>query len=64
MAARPGGAAADLKGLAEFTRRYPRFRPLVLCDEEGRPAVERAGLAAMPWAEFLLTGPAGARPAA
>lgn len=38
-------AVADLKGLAGFTRRFPRFRPLVLCDQ--------AGLAA---AEFLLTG--------
>ena len=51
-------SAADLKGLAEFTRRYPRFRPLVLCDPEGRSTVERAGLQAMPWPEFLLTGPA------
>jgi hypothetical protein len=60
MAERPC-AAADLKGLAEFTRRYPRCRPFVLCDEEDRPAVERAGLAAMPWREFLLDGPPGAR---
>ena len=52
-------SGADLKGLAEFTRRYPRFRPLVLCDPRGRPTVERIGLPAMPWNEFLLEGPAG-----
>lgn len=50
-------APADLKGLGEFTRRYPRFRPLVLCDADARPAVERAGLPSMPWSEFLLSGP-------
>jgi predicted AAA+ superfamily ATPase len=50
-------SVADLKGLAEFTRRFSRFRPLVLCDPGGLPIVERAGLPAMPWREFLLTGP-------
>lgn len=52
-------SAADLRGLAEFTRRHPRFRPLVLCDPEGRPTVERAGLPAMTWSAFLLGGPPG-----
>jgi hypothetical protein len=47
----------DLKGIAEFTRRFPRFNPLVLCDPNGRATVERAGLPAMSWREFLLAGP-------
>ncbi|MBK6850001.1 MAG: hypothetical protein IPG96_21500 [Proteobacteria bacterium] len=50
-------AAADLKGLSRFGRRYPRFRSLVLCDDEARPVVERAGLEAMAWGDFLLRGP-------
>jgi predicted AAA+ superfamily ATPase len=52
-----GFSAADLRGLAEFTRRYPAFRPLVLCDEERLPEAERLGVPAMPWTGFLLSGP-------
>jgi predicted AAA+ superfamily ATPase len=53
-------SATDLRGIAEFTRRQPKYRPLVLCDDEALPAIERAGLPAMPWSEFLLDKPAGA----
>ncbi|MGH9389984.1 MAG: DUF4143 domain-containing protein [Vicinamibacteria bacterium] len=52
-------SSLDLKGIGEFTRRYPSFRPLVLCAEEGRTAVERAGFPAMAWSEFLFSGPPG-----
>ncbi len=52
-------SSGDLKGIGEFTRRHPSYRPLVLCGEEGRSAVERAGFPAMSWSDFLLTGPAG-----
>lgn len=52
-------AASDLRGLGEFTRRYPRYRPLVLCDDAGRPALERLGLPAMAWQDFLIEGPPG-----
>jgi predicted AAA+ superfamily ATPase len=52
-------SSADLRGIGEFTRRHPGFRPIVLCDEQARPWVERAGLPAMPWRDFLLTGPPG-----
>ncbi len=52
-------SSGDLRGLAEFTRRHAGYRPLVLCDEDGRSAVERAGLPAMTWSEFLLGGPPG-----
>lgn len=59
---------ADLKGLGEFVRRHRKYRALVLCDGEARPVVERAGLEAMDWRDFLLGGPPGAtahgRPAA
>lgn len=44
-----------LRGLLEFTRRFPRFRPLVLCTREGVATTRRAGVQAMAWAEFLLT---------
>ncbi|HSF14060.1 MAG TPA: ATP-binding protein [Vicinamibacteria bacterium] len=47
----------DLRGLGEFTRRNPSFRPLVLCTSDGRSAVERAGFPAMSWSDFLLDGP-------
>jgi predicted AAA+ superfamily ATPase len=49
--------AADLRGLFEFTRRHPRYRPLVLCDDADRTAVERLGAAALSWRRFLLEGP-------
>ncbi len=42
-------SAVDLKGLGEFARRHPGYRPLVLCDEESQPMMERVGLPAMPW---------------
>jgi len=50
-------SAKDLGGIAEFTRRQPSFHPLVLCDDESRTLVERAGLTAMAWRDFLLNGP-------
>jgi predicted AAA+ superfamily ATPase len=53
---RPG----DLAGLLEFVRRYPQFRPLVVCSADGLAAAERAGVAAVTWQEFLLKGPPGA----
>jgi len=50
-------SVADLKGLGEFARRHPAFRPLVVCDDEARPVAERAGLEAIQWSQFLLRGP-------
>jgi uncharacterized protein len=50
-------AASDLKGLAELSRRYPRLRPLVVCDEEAATRAERAGFEAVSWTDFLLRGP-------
>jgi predicted AAA+ superfamily ATPase len=51
--------AGDLRGLLEFTRRYPRFRPLVLTGRGGAPAARRAGVDSMTWSSFLLSGPPG-----
>ncbi|MBN1605000.1 MAG: ATP-binding protein [Polyangiaceae bacterium] len=53
-------SSSDLKGIGEFVRQFPKYRPLVLCDDEARPLVERVGLEAMTWSDFLLRGPPGA----
>lgn len=45
---------ADLKGLFEFTKQYPDFRPLLLCDEKERSTGERLGLETLSWREFLF----------
>jgi len=50
-------SSSDLKGIGEFARRYPKYRPLVLCEHEARTAVERMGLEAMAWSDFLFKGP-------
>ncbi len=47
----------DLRGLLEFCRRNPRFRPLVLVGVVGEEMARRAGVQAQPWTEFLLGGP-------
>jgi hypothetical protein len=52
-------SAGDLGGLGEFVRRNPKFRPLVVCDEDARPVAERAGFESTLWSEFLLHGPPG-----
>jgi hypothetical protein len=49
--------AADLRGLAEFTRRHPRYQPLVLCSPAHVGAASRVSIRAMPWTRFLLEGP-------
>jgi len=46
-----------LRGLAEFTRRFPKYKPLVLCDPAGIETVRRAGLPGRLWTDFLLAGP-------
>lgn len=46
-----------LEGLAEFTRRWPEFRPLVLCRRPELSAPRRLGMQAMAWEDFLLAGP-------
>jgi uncharacterized protein len=48
---------ADLRGLAEFVVRNRDYHPLVLCDQPEAVAVERLGIEAMRWQDFLLDGP-------
>lgn len=50
---------ADLTGLLEFVRRYPQFRPLVVCRSADLPTAERSGVQAVTWQKFLLDGPPG-----
>jgi predicted AAA+ superfamily ATPase len=52
--------AVALRGLGEFTRRFPEYRPLVICDRSGRAAAQRAGVDAVDWRSFLLDGPTAA----
>lgn len=50
----------DLAGLLEFTRRFPRFQPLLLAtpgDRGAQTVAGRAGIAYQAWDEFLLDGP-------
>ncbi|RME95759.1 MAG: ATP-binding protein [Verrucomicrobia bacterium] len=49
-------APRDLVGLLEFCRRYPDFRPLVLCPQE-RVQDEIPGVHLMAWADFLWGRP-------
>ena len=48
---------SGLRGLLEFTARFPNYRPLLICDSTGLPAAQRAGIPAITWRAFLLGGP-------
>jgi predicted AAA+ superfamily ATPase len=48
--------STDLRGLLEFNKRHPAFRPMVLCDDDGRVIAERLNVAAMDWRRYLLRG--------
>jgi len=54
--------AGDLRGLLEFSHRFPGYRPLLVGDPAGRLVADRAGIAAVTWQEFLLAGPPADRP--
>jgi predicted AAA+ superfamily ATPase len=47
---------ADIRGLLEFVRRFPKYAPLVVCDTEQVPTAERMMIPAMTWQQFLLRG--------
>lgn len=49
--------ASDLRGLLEFHRRHPKFKPLLIGEESARPAAERIGIAFLPWREYLVRSP-------
>ena len=47
---------ADLRGLLEFHRRFPNFRPALVGTDAGRAAAERAGVTMIDWQSFLARG--------
>ena len=49
--------ASDVAGLAEFCRRFPSFRPLLVCDDDNVKSGDRLGIDAVGWRRFLLEGP-------
>ena len=51
----------DLRGLLEFTRRHPKFQPLVITRPGDEERARRLGLHATSWVDFLRAGrpPAG-----
>jgi predicted AAA+ superfamily ATPase len=53
--------ARDLAGLFEFTRRYPGFTALLVCEPTAIAAAARLGVAATTWVDFLNHGPPAAR---
>jgi hypothetical protein len=46
----------ELKGVLEFHRRFPSYRPLVIGTDQARNAAESVGIAWIDWREFLLRG--------
>ena len=44
---------SSLRGLGEFSRRFPRYIPKVLCDEGEEAAAERVGVDPLPWRTLL-----------
>jgi predicted AAA+ superfamily ATPase len=48
--------ARDLAGLLEFTRRYPAYRPLVVCEAAAMTGAKRVGIDAVRWQDFLVSG--------
>jgi len=47
----------DLRGLAEFCRRYPAFTPLVITAPGDEENARRHGIRSISWEEFLMAGP-------
>lgn len=46
----------DLAGIMEFCRRWPDYRPIVLCDERHVDIARRLGIDVLAWNEFLWNG--------
>lgn len=49
--------AADVRALLEFARRFPKYRPLLLCDPSHLQGAPRVSVPIMSWRQFLLEGP-------
>jgi predicted AAA+ superfamily ATPase len=48
---------AEVRGLLEFTRRFPKYRPLLICDPAQMAIAERLAIPTMSWPQFLQGGP-------
>lgn len=48
---------SELRGLLEFCRRFPDFRPLVLTAPGDEDGAKRHGVSAISWVDFLVSGP-------
>lgn len=46
-----------MRGLLEFNRQYPKYRPLIICEEKDLSAAARLGIPHMTWQKFLWQGP-------
>ena len=44
----------DLGGLTEFCRRYPEFKPLVICDANHVSVAAQVNVKCLSWNKFLL----------
>jgi len=57
MEVKTGGYARhDLAGLLEFIRRFPEYRPLLVCDEPHIAAARATGVEGISWQQFLWSG--------
>ncbi|MGA3371529.1 MAG: ATP-binding protein [Terracidiphilus sp.] len=45
-----------LRGLLEFCRRYPAFKPLVICAPDSEETARRHGISSISWEDFLIEG--------
>lgn len=46
-----------IRGLLEFNRQYPKYRPLIICAEKELTACKRFAIPCITWQEFLWQGP-------
>jgi len=49
----------SLRGLLEFCRRYPSFKPLVVTAPGDEKSAGRHGIESVSWEDFLIAGPPG-----
>ena len=50
----------DLRGLLEFCRRHPAFKPLVITAPGDEESARRHGIESINWVDFLIGGPPAA----
>lgn len=47
----------ELRSLLEFVRRFPKYRPVLVCDPEHLSVTAGVGITGVSWPQFLLAGP-------